>query len=156
MNYRNWSYKIWVLIAVLLLICSVTTIYVYGTYFADPTQIPTEGTVQTSVSLLLASPSTIDWGTITVYGSTTKTVTLTNNSTESETIIDLSFHTANWLNTTELGLTLDWNYNGTDIYAKQDINVIFTLTSEAVPEDETITFFSFYIIITPIMQGDAS
>lgn len=147
--------KIWALIAILILGCSVTAIYVYGTYFAEPTQIPTEGTVETTTPMLLSDPAAIDWGTITVYGSTTKTVTLTNNSTESETITDMTFQTANWQNTTDLGLTLDWNYTGTNIFAKQSIPVTFTLNLTSIPEDETITDFSFNIIITPTVQGDS-
>lgn len=147
--------KIWALIAILILGCSVTAIYVYGTYFAEPTQIPTEGTVETTTPMLLSDPAAIDWGTITVYGSTTKTVTLTNNSTESETITDMTFQTANWQNTTDLGLTLDWNYTGTNIFAKQSIPVTFTLNLTSIPEDDTITDFSFNIIITPTVQGDS-
>lgn len=137
----------------MILACSITAIYVYGTYFAEPTQIPTDGTIQTTVPLIFSEPSAIDWGTITVYGSTTKTVTLTNNSTKSETITDMTFQTANWMNTSDLGLTLDWNYTGTNIFAKQDITVMFTLTSEAAPEDETVTTFSFDIIITPELMN---
>lgn len=156
MDYRKWSYTIWALIAILVLASSIIAIYVYGTYFAEPTQIPAGGTIEPNIPLLIATPSVIDWGLITVYGNTTKTVTLKNNSTESETIINMTFETTNWQNTTDLGLTLTWNYTGTNIYAKQEIAVTFTLTSTTIPEDPEVTHFSFDILVTPTMQGDPS
>ena len=150
MNLKNWSLQIWALIAILTLIGSIGAIYVYGTYF-DPTKILTGGTVETSIPLLLADPSIIDWGTITVYGQTAKTVTLTNNGTE--IIYDMIFETSNWQNTSNLNLILDWNYTGTNIIAEASLPIQFTLKSTAPPQTnttETITHFSFDILITPI------
>jgi len=154
LNYKSWSLKIWSLIAILVLIGSIVAIYVYATYFAETTTIPTEGTIQTTSPLLLADPAIIDWGTVTVYSSTTKTVTFTNNGTESEIIVDLNFETSNWLNTTDLGLTLDWNYGGTTIFAGMDLPITFTLTLTSIPEDTNTTAFSFDITITPTVYGE--
>jgi len=157
LNLKNWSLQIWALIAILTLIGSIGAIYVYGTYFAEPTQIPTGGTIEPTESILLANPSIIDWGNIIVYNNVTKTVTLKNNSSNIyDKIVDMTFETANWQNITDLGLTLTWNYTGTDIYPTDSRPIAFTLTSETVPEDETTTTFSFAILITPIMQGDSS
>lgn len=152
MDWKKLSYKMWALIAILVLVGSIGAIYVYGTYFA---KIPTGGTIETTIPLLLTDPSIIDWGTITVYGSTTKTVTLTNNSTENEIVYDMIFETANWQNTTDLGLTLTWNYTGTNIYPTESLPVQFALTSTTPPQleenaTETIIHFSFDIHITPI------
>lgn len=148
MNVQNWSTMKVLAIAILIPLLVVGGFLVYGAV-TNSTTIPTEGEMQTTSSLLLANPATIKWGTITVYSSTTKTVTFTNNSTESETITDLTFETSNWQNTTDLGLTLDWNYGGTDIYAKQSITVTFTLSLDTIPKNTTDTTFSFDIIVTP-------
>jgi hypothetical protein len=133
-------------LGVIAFVLVIGGIYAYGA-LSNPTSIPTEGTIETTIPIILASPSTIDWGTITVGGSTTKTVTLTNNSTESETITDMTFITAEWANTTDLGLELTWDYTGTNIYAKQNITVTFTLSSITAPAEPT--FFNFSIVITP-------
>jgi hypothetical protein len=152
MDIKNWSTLKVFAIALIVPLLVVGGFLVYGE-LTNNIAIPTEGSIQTSASLLLAEPPAIDWGTITVYGSTTKTVTFTNNSTTSERVTDMTFKTENWLNTTDLGLTLTWNYTGTDIYATQDITVTFTLTSETMPEDITATDFSFTIIVTPTVAS---
>jgi hypothetical protein len=155
MDYRKWSYPIWALIAILILAGSVIAIYVYGTYFAEPTQIPTGGTIEPTESILLVTPHIIDWETITVYSNVTKTVIFQNNSSNVyDKIVDMTFQTANWQNTTDLGLTLTWNYTGTDLYPTDSRPVTFTLTSTSPPEDPEVTHFSFDIIVTPTMQGE--
>jgi len=153
MNYKNISLKIWALIAIVILIGSIGAIWAYDTYVG--THITTDGTIETTVPLLIATPSTIDWGTITIYGSTTKIISLKNNSTNVfDKIIDMTFQTANWQNTTDLGLTLNWNYTGTDILPQTYWPIMFTLTSIAPPENTTATTFSFDIIVTPTIDGN--
>jgi hypothetical protein len=148
MNIKKLSNKTVLALALLIPLIVIGGFYVYAA-ITDTTTITNNGDLQTTIPILLASPQHIDWGTITAYGTTTKMVTLKNNSTDQNNIVtDLTYQTRNWQNTSDLGLTLTWDYGGTNIYAQATITVTFTLTLNAIPENVTDTNFSFDILIS--------
>lgn len=154
MNWKTLSLKMWALIAILILAGSIAAIYVYGNYIAEPTIIPTEGIVPPIAAILTADPPTLNWGTVTRGTSTTQLVTLKNISQNTtDLIIDIALTTTGWTNTSDTGLSLTWDYQGTDMYPTQSHTVIFTLSVAPNAPAQTI---DFDIVLTPEIGGLSS
>jgi hypothetical protein len=112
--------------------------------------VPTGGTI-TAVnvgvytnSACTSNCTSIDWGTLSPGGSTTKTIFVKNTGTIPVT---LSMATANWSPTNANNyLTLTWNRANYALAAGSSVSATLTLTASG--SAGSITNFSFDIVIT--------
>jgi hypothetical protein len=133
-----------IVIAIAIIALVVSGIYVYGE-ITNPATIPAEGNIETNGGVLLVTPNTLDFGTIYPGTPVTQQISFKNNSTDVNDIItDMHLSTAEWSNSTDIGLTIDWDYTGTNIYPTQTIDITFTLTPSTTPTEGP---FNFVLVI---------
>ena len=135
-----------IIIAAITLMIVIGGLWVYAQYFGQ--EIPTNGNISDVADVFAISPATIDWGQMTQGGApSTKTVQLTNTRTNSADIVrDITYTVTGWSNSTDLGLTLSWDYNHTDIFTGQTLQVTFTLSSD---NTTPLGPFDFTIVLEP-------
>ena len=129
------------LISIIFIAIFIVSSTVYYIFAIQPAYISTSGSIISSPSTLGVTPSTISWGQIQPGDSVSRIVRLDNSGSLP---ISLQFATTGWLNSTDIGLRLAWDYQGGSLAAGASVYVTFTLTAAATasPND-----FSFNIVI---------
>lgn len=127
------------LIFIAIFLISSTVYYIFA---LQSPYIFTSGSIIASPPNLTVNPSQIYWGQIMPGNSVSRTITLRNTGGQPTSL--LQFATTDWLNSTDIGLRLSWDYKGASLAAGAYVDVTFTLTVavSASPSD-----FSFNIVI---------
>ena len=129
------------LISIIFIAVFVISSTAYYIFAIQPSYIFTSGSIISSLPDSI-SPSQIYWGEIESGNSVSRTVTLANTGGQSTS--PLQFTTTDWSNSTDIGLQMSWDYQGTPLAAGASVDITFTLTAavSASPSD-----FSFNIAI---------
>ena len=142
----KWTNKTIALLLIATVAATLITVVIAQQIYQ--TLIPNDGNVPptTSTSWLETTPTEIHWLDLQAGQVYTQIVTVTNNGTKQ--IVDMYLSTVDWSNSTDIGLTLDWNWTAdeaTRLFAGQTITLEFTLTVALNPKSGT---FSFTTVIT--------
>ena len=138
--------------AVALVIIGIASVLTTFSAVTTSTTLASSGAISTSANLGVFSNaactiplSSINWGTLTVGGTSTQTIYVEN--TGSGLSLTLNMTTSNWSPTTANGpITITWNQEGTDLMPGQSVAATLTLTVSSSIVD--ITSFSVQINIS--------